>query len=82
MVKRVHKVNGYYHINNHKYSVLIGKKQRYGMEQHIKLQEDSRRTPGGPQENPGRSKGSPGSTGMVKAKMLNKRGFLYEKWTY
>ena len=24
MVKRVHKTNGYYHINNHKYSVLIG----------------------------------------------------------
>ena len=28
MVKRVHKVNGYYHINNHKYRVLIGKKAK------------------------------------------------------
>lgn len=24
MVKRVHKTNGYYHINNHKYDILIG----------------------------------------------------------
>ena len=24
MVKRVHKTNGYYHINNHKYNILIG----------------------------------------------------------